>query len=578
LPAPPWTAGSGRWVTAFGCDPRLLLAGIGPAGSGKTTAMRALAHVLRDGGRRLVLLATSAASADVLGRELGVRAENLHKFLHEWTGGAFASRLRAGAGIPEKARMFRLHPGDTVLVDEAGMAGTFMLDKLVSLAAARGAAVRLLGDDRQLPAVEGGGALRLVAAQPGTPPVAPGTQPEVLVHMGFTSVYTVDQGSMHLQETYLSAFGDSWLTQDLTANPAYNAPVTDQSPIVLLHPDESGNMDWASVFTVDEFSNDLMETYLPNTGFPGDAWHTQDLSSDAPTMPQTPPVAVQQSSQATWLLAHDGYTSAFSVDGNGDLQESYLPAMSGAWTSHDLSSSTLASTPAVAPITAPVALYHQGYTSVFTVDGGTSHLQETWLPALGGSWFTHDLSSSAPGMASTPLVAPHTSPTVVYHDGFTSVYTIAYNGNPPGSIAGNNGDLQETFLPAIGDSWVTQDLTAKYGLPTADTGLDPVALYHAGYTSVYYESGSLNDMVEAFVPAISNDWTSNDLTANYQTPLSGVYPSPLVHYGFNGALTWTSVFTVDAGGNDLQETYLPEIGPGWTTQDLTHNYPIVPPW
>ena len=29
--------------------------------------------------------------------------------------------------------------------------------------------MRLLGDDRQLPAVEGGGALRLVAAQPGTP-------------------------------------------------------------------------------------------------------------------------------------------------------------------------------------------------------------------------------------------------------------------------------------------------------------------------------------------------------------------------------------------------------------------------
>jgi conjugative relaxase-like TrwC/TraI family protein len=61
-------------VTAFACDTRLLLAGIGPAGSGKTTAMHALAHVLRAGGKRLVPLATSAASADVLGRELGIRA------------------------------------------------------------------------------------------------------------------------------------------------------------------------------------------------------------------------------------------------------------------------------------------------------------------------------------------------------------------------------------------------------------------------------------------------------------------------------------------------------------------------
>jgi len=156
-------------VTAFACDPRLLLAGIGPAGSGKTTATRALANVLRDGGRRLVPLATSAAAADVLGRELGVRAENLSKFLHEWTAGPFAGRLCAGATVPDRVRMFRLNPGDVVLVDEAGMAGTFPLDQLVSVAAGRGAAVRLLGDDRQLPAVEGGGALRLVSSQPGTP-------------------------------------------------------------------------------------------------------------------------------------------------------------------------------------------------------------------------------------------------------------------------------------------------------------------------------------------------------------------------------------------------------------------------
>jgi hypothetical protein len=162
-------AGQRGLVTTFAGDSRLLLAGIGPAGSGKTTAMRALSHVLRAGGRRLVPLATSAASADVLGRELGVRAENLHKFLHEWTRGTFAGRLRAGGAVPEQARMFRLGPGDVILVDEAGMAGTLMLDQLVRFASSRGAVVRLLGDDRQLPAVEGGGALRLVASAPGTP-------------------------------------------------------------------------------------------------------------------------------------------------------------------------------------------------------------------------------------------------------------------------------------------------------------------------------------------------------------------------------------------------------------------------
>ena len=156
-------------VTAFACDERLLLAGIGPAGSGKTTAMRAFLQVLRQDGRRLVPLATSAAAADVLRRELMADTENLHKFLFEWTGGRYAARLRRGRSVPESMRMYALHPGDVVLVDEASMAGTFPLDAIVQIAASRGASVRLLGDDRQLAAVETGGALRLVASQPGTP-------------------------------------------------------------------------------------------------------------------------------------------------------------------------------------------------------------------------------------------------------------------------------------------------------------------------------------------------------------------------------------------------------------------------
>jgi conjugative relaxase-like TrwC/TraI family protein len=162
-------AGQRHLVVAFATDDRLLLAGTGPAGAGKTTATRALAHVLRQAGRRIIPLATSAASADVLGRELSLPAENLHKFLHEWTSGPAAAKLRGGLPVPDRARMFALHPGDMVLLDEAGMAGTFPLDQLVAIAASRGAIIRLLGDHRQLSAVESGGALRLIAAQPGTP-------------------------------------------------------------------------------------------------------------------------------------------------------------------------------------------------------------------------------------------------------------------------------------------------------------------------------------------------------------------------------------------------------------------------
>jgi len=159
--------GQRQLVTAFASCSTLLSAGLGPAGSGKTTAMRALAFVLHQGGQRLIPLATSAAAADVLGRELGVHAENLHKFLYEHTRGRHAAWLRAGARLPATARPYVLHRGDVVLVDEAGMAGTFALDQLVQIAAHHGAVVRVLGDDRQLSAVESGGALRLIAHDVG---------------------------------------------------------------------------------------------------------------------------------------------------------------------------------------------------------------------------------------------------------------------------------------------------------------------------------------------------------------------------------------------------------------------------
>ncbi|WP_155884827.1 MobF family relaxase [Actinomadura flavalba] len=160
-------AGQRRLVTTFAADDRLLVVGLGPAGAGKTTAMRAYAHVAAQAGQRIVPLATSAAAAQILGDELGVRADNLHKFLTEYTTGRYARELNAGQRVPVFARMFALNPGNVVLVDEAGMAGTLLLDRLVQIAARRGAVVRLLGDHRQLGAVESGGALRLISHEAG---------------------------------------------------------------------------------------------------------------------------------------------------------------------------------------------------------------------------------------------------------------------------------------------------------------------------------------------------------------------------------------------------------------------------
>ncbi|MGH9114400.1 MAG: ATP-dependent DNA helicase, partial [Acidimicrobiales bacterium] len=149
--------GQRNLALTFTTSPARLAVGIGPAGAGKTSAMRAFTDCWTAAGGRVVALAASSKAAKVLGAELGTRAENLHKFLHE-------QRSRTdGADDP----WFALSDGDAVLVDEAGMAGTLQLAELMRVAERAGAVVRLLGDPAQLAAVAAGGALRLLDAEVG---------------------------------------------------------------------------------------------------------------------------------------------------------------------------------------------------------------------------------------------------------------------------------------------------------------------------------------------------------------------------------------------------------------------------
>ncbi|MFJ3658817.1 MobF family relaxase [Streptomyces nigra] len=150
----PMDGGQRALAASFACSEHLLLAGLGPAGAGKTTAMKLVARAVDAAGARLIPLAPSSRAAEVLGGDLGRRAHTLHSWLHQ--------RSHATAGKTVDAD-FRLRSGDVVLVDEAGMAGTLLLDRVLADAAAAGAVVRLLGDPHQLAAVEAGGALRLIS-------------------------------------------------------------------------------------------------------------------------------------------------------------------------------------------------------------------------------------------------------------------------------------------------------------------------------------------------------------------------------------------------------------------------------
>ncbi|HVQ18289.1 MAG TPA: AAA family ATPase, partial [Actinomycetes bacterium] len=131
--------------------PRQVALALAPAGAGKTTAMSVLAQVCQDLGYDPVGLAPSAAAAAVLGEMTGMQADTLAMLEH-----TLAAGLDPGFG-----------PHTVVVIDEAGMADTPTLDRVISACLECGARVRLIGDDQQLAAVGAGGVLRDVATTHG---------------------------------------------------------------------------------------------------------------------------------------------------------------------------------------------------------------------------------------------------------------------------------------------------------------------------------------------------------------------------------------------------------------------------
>jgi DNA primase catalytic core len=152
----PLNAGQVALVRAMATSGSRLQLAIAPAGSGKTTAMRALASAWQNDGGTVIGLAPSAAAAAQLSAQIDTHADTLALLTH-----ALEHRLP----LPHWAE--HIGPNSLVIIDEAGMADTITLDRVVEFVLDRGGSLRLIGDDQQLAAIGAGGVLRDIAAQHG---------------------------------------------------------------------------------------------------------------------------------------------------------------------------------------------------------------------------------------------------------------------------------------------------------------------------------------------------------------------------------------------------------------------------
>jgi conjugative relaxase-like TrwC/TraI family protein len=113
---------------------------VGPAGAGKTAALRAAHEAWSAAGIDVGGAALAAIAARTLRAGTGIPSQSLTR-LH--------AGIRAGHGLPRR--------GGVLVVDEAGMVGTRDLAELIAVTGNAGVKLVLVGDPAQLPEIDAGG-------------------------------------------------------------------------------------------------------------------------------------------------------------------------------------------------------------------------------------------------------------------------------------------------------------------------------------------------------------------------------------------------------------------------------------
>ncbi|WP_231494863.1 MobF family relaxase [Cellulomonas sp. KRMCY2] len=146
----------------------------GAAGAGKTTMLGVAIAAAEAEGRATRVVTPTKKAADVAARELGVPTDSVAKLVHahgwRWDEDGVWTRLAVGEPDPRTGTIYagppaaaRLHPGERVVVDEAGMLDQDTALALLEIADDARASLALVGDRAQLAAVGRGGVLDIAA-------------------------------------------------------------------------------------------------------------------------------------------------------------------------------------------------------------------------------------------------------------------------------------------------------------------------------------------------------------------------------------------------------------------------------
>ncbi|MFE7720820.1 MobF family relaxase [Nocardia rhizosphaerihabitans] len=160
-PDRPLNAGQVGVISSFATSGLRVHTANAPAGTGKTTAMQVLTTAWHSSGGTVLGMAPTAAAAAVLGASIGTRAETVDKLLdviHRHSPGRIAAQSQRDQPPSLPQWVLDIDDRTLVIVDEHVKLGNLKRLRLLQFLSTRGATVRCIGDDRQLAAIEAGGA------------------------------------------------------------------------------------------------------------------------------------------------------------------------------------------------------------------------------------------------------------------------------------------------------------------------------------------------------------------------------------------------------------------------------------